>query len=135
MITGSCHCGAVKYEVPGRLLRFVNCHCDDCRKFSGSAFASIVVAESEGFRVVAGADYVATYASSPPKRRCFCRQCGTHLYAFSENRPGMVILPAGPLDADPGLRPDVHIWTSAKAPWHEILDDLPRIPEGFPKSQ
>jgi hypothetical protein len=69
MLTGSCHSGAVKYAVPGRLLRFVNCHCDDCRKFSGSAFASIVVAKSDGFRVVSGADQVVSYASSPGKRR------------------------------------------------------------------
>ena len=133
MLTGSCHCGTVKYEVPGKLLRFVNCHCDDCRKFSGSAFASIVVADAAGFRITAGADQVAEYASSPGKRRCFCRKCGTHMFAFGENRPGMVILRPGTLDADPGLRPDLHLWTRAKAPWHEILDDLPRLPEGYPK--
>ena len=63
MLTGSCHCGTVKYEVPGKLLRFVNCHCDDCRKFSGSAFASIVVADAAGFRITAGAGQVAEYAS------------------------------------------------------------------------
>ena len=54
------------------------------------------------------------------------------MFSFGENRPGLVIIRPGTLDGDPGLRPDVHIWTSAKAPWHEILDDLPRIPEGFP---
>ena len=134
MITGSCHCGAVKYEVPGQLLRFVNCHCDDCRKLSGSPFASYVAAQADGFRVVAGAEHVAAYASSPGKLRSFCTRCGTHLFAFGENRPGLVILKAGALDSDPGLRPDVHLWTSAKAPWHEILDDLPQLPEGFPQN-
>ena len=132
MITGSCHCGAVKYEVPGQLLKFLHCHCDDCRKLSGSAFASYVAAKSDGFRVLSGEEFVEAYASSPGKRRCFCRKCGTHLFAWSDNRPGMVILKAGTLDADPGLRPDSHVWTSAKAPWHEILDDLPQHPEGLP---
>ena len=135
MITGSCHCGTVKYEVPGKLLRFVNCHCDDCRKFSGSVFAAVVVAKSDGFRVTAGADQVVEYPSSPGKCRCFCRVCGVHLFAFAETRPGLVLLRAGTLDTDPGLRPEVHIWTSAKAPWYEILDDLPRLPRGFPEKQ
>ena len=133
MITGSCHCGEVKYEVRGALLRFLNCHCDDCRKFSGSAFASYVAAASEGFRVVSGEDRIEAYASSPGKRRCFCKTCGTHLFVWADNRPGMVILKAGTLDGDPGLRPDVHVWTSAKAPWHEICDHLPQLPEGFPQ--
>jgi hypothetical protein len=44
----------------------------------------------------------------------------------------MVILRPGTLDSDPSLRPDVHIWTKAKVPWHEIRDDLPQLPEGFP---
>ncbi len=37
---------------------------------------------------------------------------------------------AGSLDGDPGVRPVAHIWTSLKAPWYEIDDDLPRFAEG-----
>ena len=27
MLKGGCYCGAVKYEIHGRLLMFANCHC------------------------------------------------------------------------------------------------------------
>ena len=46
MIKGSCYCGAVRYELHGKLLMFTNCHCPDCRKMTGSTFSSVLVAES-----------------------------------------------------------------------------------------
>ena len=132
MIRGSCHCGTVRYESSGAVLRFVNCHCDDCRKISGCAFASVLAVESEGFRIVSGEDNLTPYESSPGKQRCFCRTCGTHVFARIESRPQLVLIRAGTLDDDPHLQPQAHIWVKAKAPWHQILDGLPQYPEGFP---
>ncbi|HSW00745.1 MAG TPA: GFA family protein [Sedimentisphaerales bacterium] len=133
MLKGSCYCGAVKYEIHGRLLMFVNCHCPDCRKFTGSAFSSVLAVESDGFKVASGQDNLVAYESSPGKRRSFCKTCGCHVFARAEQRPGMVIVRAGSLDDDPQLRPQCHIWTSQKAPWHEICDAIPQHPEGLPK--
>ena len=56
MYRGGCYCGAVKYEIHGRLLMFANCHCPDCRKFTGAAFAPILVTESKGFTITSGED-------------------------------------------------------------------------------
>ena len=133
MITGGCYCGAVKYEIHGRLLMFANCHCPDCRKFTGSAFSAVLVVESEGFTVTSGEGHLVPYQSSPGKHRSFCRTCGCHLFSRSEHRPGMIFVRAGSLDEDPQLRPQCHIWVSAKAPWHEICDSLPQHPEGLPR--
>ena len=133
MIKGSCYCGAVRYEIHGRLFLFANCHCPDCRKFTGSAFASVLVAESAGFKVTSGEDQLVPYASSPGKQRSFCRTCGCHLFSRAEHRPGMVFVRAGSLDDDPQMRPQCHIWVGSKAPWHEICDSLPQHQEGLPK--
>ncbi len=132
MIRGSCHCGAVKYEIHGKLLMFANCHCPDCRKMTGSTFSSVLVTESDGFRL-AGQENVVPYQSSPGKQRCFCRNCGCHLFSRAEHRPGMVFVRAGSLDEDPQIRPQHHFWVSAKAPWHEICDSVPQHQEGLPK--
>jgi hypothetical protein len=131
MIKGSCYCGAVKYESRGRVLKFVNCHCPDCRKLSGSAFASVLAVEEGGFKVVSGEDNLVPFQSSPGKFRSFCKTCGSHVFARAESRPGMVLIRAGTLDDDPGLRPQMHIWVKAKAPWHEICDHIPRYDEGL----
>ena len=133
MIRGSCYCGNIKYEIHGRLLMFAHCHCPDCRKFSGSAFSSTLVVESQGFTVVSGEDNLVAYQSSPRKQWCFCRTCGCHVFLRAEHRPGMIFVRAGTLDDDPQMRPQSHFWTSVKAPWHEICDSLPQHPEGLPQ--
>ena len=38
-----------------------------------------------------------------------------------------VMIPAGAIDQDPGIRPQSHIWVGSKAPWVEITDDLPQF--------
>jgi hypothetical protein len=45
----------------------------------------------------------------------------------------MILIRAGSLDGDPGVRPQMHIWVKAKAPWHEICDDIPSYQEGVPQ--
>jgi len=133
MITGNCFCGAVRYEITGPLLIFANCHCPDCRKFSGSAFSSVLAVEAGGFRVTSGDDHLVPYPSSPGKHRYFCKICGCHLFARAEQRPGMVIVRAGTLNDDPKMKPQCHVWVSAKAPWEDIGDSLTQYQEGFPR--
>ena len=134
-IHGSCHCGAVRYESSGRIFRFVNCHCPDCRKCSSSTFASVLAVESGGFRVMAGEENLEPYQSSPGKFRCFCKTCGSHVFARMDSRPELILVRAGSLDDDPGVQPQAHIWVQAKAPWHEITDELPQFQAGFPQQQ
>jgi len=132
MIKGSCYCGTVQYESQGRLLIFANCHCDDCRKFSGSAFASVLAVEDRGFTIKSGENNLVPYESSPGKHRYFCKTCGCHVFARAAQRPGMVLVRAGTLDDDPRMQPQCHVWVKAKAPWHRICDSLPQYQEGFP---
>lgn len=128
---GACHCGAVAYAYTGRVLRFSNCHCDDCRRISGSPFSSALVLESAGFSITRGRDELTEYQSSPGKYRCFCRKCGSPVYARMDYKPEIVIIRAGTVDEGLDLAPQMHIWVNNKAPWFHILDDLPRYPEGF----
>jgi hypothetical protein len=39
----------------------------------------------------------------------------------------MVVVPAGPLDTDPKMRPLAHIFVASKAPWFEITDSIPQL--------
>ena len=135
MTHGSCHCGAIQYEIDtAHLLRFAHCHCPDCRKLSGTICSSAMVMRDAGFRLISGADNLSSYESSTGKTRYFCRTCGAPMHSVSAAMPGIVIVRAGSLDADPGVRPQFHIWVSAKAPWHEIRDGLPQHPEWPPKA-
>jgi hypothetical protein len=98
-----------------------------CRRTSGSAFAANASVASDEFRLVAGADLVQVYESSPGKFRHFCRVCGSPLFALDPKMPGQVRIRVGTVDGDPGTRPALHYAVESKAPWYEIADALPRV--------
>jgi hypothetical protein len=131
MLSGSCLCGDIRYEIDGALGPSGHGHCRTCRKAHAAAFATTARVERSHFRWTRGADRVASFESTPGKERFFCPRCGSHLVAAWKDRP-TVIVRLGSLDSDPGARAVVHIWTSHQAPWYEIGDALPRLPEGPP---
>ncbi len=44
---GSCHCGAVRFEVAGPVRRSSVCHCGQCRRMSGGEWASADLARAD----------------------------------------------------------------------------------------
>ena len=63
------------------------------------------------------------YESAPGSFRSFCQTCGS-LVPGQASYLATVSVPAGLLDDDPGVRPRLHVFTSSKAPWWEINDDM-----------
>ncbi len=127
MISGSCLCGGVRYEIDGDLGPVAMCHCGMCRKASGSAFATNASVDRDRFRLLAGADLIQRYESSPGDWRSFCRVCGSPVYKEMAVAPQQLRIRLGLLDSDPGVRPAFHYAVNYKAPWFEIHDDLPRL--------
>lgn len=131
MITGSCLCGGVRFEIAEAVGPFELCHCSRCRKASGSAFAAMLGVRTRDFRFVQGRDLMTTYEAPlleapPPYRTSFCRRCGSPM-PNPEPDAEWFEIPAGLLESDPGLRPDKHIFVELNAPWHEIIDSLPQF--------
>jgi len=130
MLSGSCLCGAIRYEIDGKIGPVGHCHCVTCRKAQGGAFVTNAPVRSKYFRLTSGADSVAEFESSSGKKRCFCRTCGSPLWSHRESEPEIVRIRLGLLDSDPERRPLAHVWVSEKAPWYDITDDLPRSQHG-----
>jgi hypothetical protein len=131
MLEGRCLCGGVRFQITGKLGPAGYCHCRQCRRASGSAFASNAPVRTQYFRIVAGDDLVTEYESSPEKFRAFCRRCGSPVYSRRESEPELRRVRLGTLDGDPGRRPAGHVWVASKAPWFTITDGLPQYPEGL----
>lgn len=131
MLTGHCLCGGVRYEISGEPLARYYCHCSQCRRASGSAFAANVLVRSDDFKLVDGEAVLASYESTPGKRRFFCSRCGSPVFNRTDAIPQLVPVRCGTLDGDPGLPASSHIWVDSKAPWFEISDDLPQRPEAL----
>jgi hypothetical protein len=124
----SCLCGDVAWDVDGPLLSLSHCHCGRCRKQHGTAFASYAMAPAASFRL-AGEASVGAWKSAHDHFRRFCRRCGSALPVVPDD--GMVFVPVGNVEGDPGVRPMLHIFVASKAPWYEIPDALPRF-DAFP---
>jgi len=125
MTRGTCLCGAVQYEFTQPLTMMMHCHCSMCRKHHGASFATFVAAPLSAFRWIAGEDAVARYKSSEQGVRSYCRRCGSVAPTLSP-KAGFAVAPAGNLDGDLGLRPQVHMFVGSKAPWYTITDSLPQ---------
>jgi hypothetical protein len=125
MTRGNCLCGAVRYEVDARFTAMLHCHCSMCRKHHGAPFATFAAAPSAAFRWSSGEDAVVQYRSSEQGTRTYCRNCGS---VAPQVLPQMelAICPAGNLEGDPGVRPQMHMFVGSKAPWYAITDHLPQ---------
>lgn len=128
---GSCLCGAVAFEVTGKIVRTMNCHCTRCRKARGAAHGSNFFTES--VRFTRGEDRLATY-KVPEARyfmQIFCTTCGSPMPRVDKDR-GFAVVPMGSMDDDPGVHPEAHIFVGSMAPWFTITDGLPQYEEGPP---
>jgi len=130
---GGCLCGAVRYRIDGGLAMFgpvVLCHCGQCRKAQGGAFAANAPLVAASFALVQGADVLVDHASSPLKRRAYCGRCGSPIHSRRLDKPDRLRLRLGSLDDAPAaLRPTAHIHVASKAAWWDLPDDgLPRHP-------
>jgi hypothetical protein len=129
-LTGSCLCGTVKFEIKPPLTGFRYCHCSRCRKASGSAHAANIFLPKSQFTWLAGESAVTRYKHAGSQRFAvwFCSQCGTRVPHEIPVR-GDVLIPAGVLDADPGMRPEMSIFWSSKSPWYVEPHEMPKHAE------
>jgi predicted nicotinamide N-methyase len=99
----------VAYEIEGDLEMIRNCHCSRCRKARSAAHASNLFPDPKGFRWTEGEELLESFKLPEAKRftSCFCRVCGSSLPRVG---PGYVVVPAGTLDDDPGVREGLHIF-------------------------
>jgi hypothetical protein len=132
MLTGSCLCGSVAYEVDAPAGPIVHCHCQTCRKTHGSAFSTVTNVPRERFRFVKGEELLNAFESSPGKFRKFCSRCGSHIVAERVNQP-TVLLRLGCLDTPIDDKPRAHIWRSGAASWYDPKLELPEFPESPPR--
>jgi hypothetical protein len=114
----------VAYQVADPFIEAHHCHCGFCRKAHGTPYATYGVAPAAGLRWLRGQDQVQRYESSPGFSRAFCGRCGS--IVPGDEAQGVVFVPLGNVDGDPGVRAEMHIFTATKAPWWDIGDTLPQ---------
>ncbi|MDU9391866.1 GFA family protein [Pseudomonas sp. zfem002] len=119
---GSCLCAAVRYELLGEPKAVSHCHCGQCRKGHGAAFASYGSVPRSDLRIVAGADQLKAFASSPIVLREFCGRCGSSLFwsRASGEHADWVSVALATLDTPFVPRKEKHIHVDSRLPWPGI---------------
>jgi hypothetical protein len=131
-INGACLCGAVRWSYDAPFHTMAHCHCSVCRKHHGTLFVTIVAGPLDTFHWRAGTECIATWQSSANGRRSFCSVCGSKLPHVAQTSR-QVYMPAGALDGELGIRPQMHLFTGSKAATTVIADGLPQHAEYPPE--
>src|SRR5262245_44469196 len=115
---GSCLCGKVKYEVELPFDRFYYCHCQRCRKATGSPHASNGFVKRDNFRWTSGEELVKRFDLPEAKRFALqnCSVCGSKMPHHTRDG-SMIVIPVGTLDDDPGQHPQAIVYWGSRAPW------------------
>jgi len=132
---GSCLCGALEYEITGETERFYHCHCQRCRKATGTGHASNLFIKADKVNWLKGEQYLVEYKVPEAERftNCFCKQCGSRMPRFVPQL-SMVMLPAGSLDIEPEEKPQIHIFWGSRASWSCEAGELP-VADEYPTNK
>lgn len=128
-INGRCLCGAVRYRATEAPITTRVCWCRLCQ-YIGAGSGTVNAVFQRAVIHVTGSlsEYACQAESGNHMHRQFCGLCGTHLFAFAEERPTLLVVRVGTLDDRESVRPASTIWVTAAPSWSCIDSSLPQVP-------
>jgi hypothetical protein len=124
ILHGACECGHIAFRLTSDPIVTHACHCTQCQRATGSAFAVNLMIEADYLSVDAGE--VARTADG----QAACPRCQTRLWAYHRMfGEKAVFVKAGVLAG--GRAPDVHCFTSTKQPWLPLPEGAPAYAENY----
>ena len=121
-IRGRCLCGHVLYHYSGSVGPASYCHCEDCRRCTGSAFNIGVRFNSADFHIVSGTPkgFTKQGESGGELTRHFCPDCGSPIFTSSPKHPDYVYVKAGTLEDPTVVKPTHQSWVASAVSWSQI---------------
>jgi hypothetical protein len=134
-ITGGCLCGGIRFELSEPPREAGYCHCTRCQRRTGAAASPQARIDGRTFTLVRGEGLVKAWRHPDGGfEKCFCRECGAHLFSRNPDEPRQMSIRMGAFDGDPGVRPTYRTYVAYAAEWEPIPDDgFERIAEGRPR--
>ncbi len=126
---GGCHCGAVRFRLIGPLTPLLICHCDDCRRISGTSWASTSVPD-HCFKITSSSNALRWYDSSSWAKRGFCSTCGACMF-YRMHGEGRTSIAPGALDDNDMLRVRGQIFAISHPLWLKPDSDVPHLDNFF----
>jgi len=127
LLEGGCSCGAVHYRLTAAPMFVHCCHCRDCQRQTGSAFALNALIETDCVEVLSGApEPVAMPTESGRPHDIYrCPKCRIAVWSDYGRRGVLRFVRVGTLDDPSVITPDVHIYTRSKLPWVTLPEGVP----------
>lgn len=118
-LLGGCLCGTCRYRLGGEPLAFYACHCTDCQRGTGSAFALSMIVRREDVELLQGEPSLAEVCMPDGrlKRNRHCVGCATRLWGEPVRFPQLLVLRPGTLDQPETYTPYGDIWTASARSW------------------
>ena len=131
--TGGCLCGTIRYAVNAEPQRIHNCHCDSCRKVTGSAFATNIFVAENDIVIIQGEpnSFSHTADSGNNVVKEFCSNCGSPLFGYGTGRPGVKNIKVGSIDNASFVQPIANLYVKRALPFSKIdpsLDGFDEMP-------
>lgn len=125
--TATCRCGQLSVACEGEPVRISVCHCLECKKRSGSAFAAQARWPNDQVTISGRSKQWSTVGESGGRATFnFCPDCGGGVYYGIDRMPGLTAVAIGAF-ADPDFpAPDYSVFENRKHHWVEIIGDMER---------
>ena len=125
VFSGKCLCGNVSYQCNSEPKAIFNCHCEDCRRATGSVFGTnLFVPESEVeiSGEISSYSHISDGGSTMTKR--FCPNCGSLLFGSNSAKPNVASIRAGTVDQLALIKPQINLFMDKKVPSTSIDENL-----------
>ena len=132
IFTGSCLCGSVNYISNSDPLVIQNCHCDQCRKATGSVYLTNLFIKEENFEITGEVNnYTHLSDAGNNMTKYFCPKCGSQVFGKNSGRPGIITIRAGTVNEKDIIKPIRNLFLKSKVPSTPINSNLEAC-EGMP---
>ncbi len=130
--TGSCLCGNVKCSITEKPVRMAQCHCQDCRKSTGTGHCSNAFFPTESVEIVGETfSYDSITDTGNVNSRHFCPNCGSRLFSIKNISPEITGIAMGFLDNNDWFKADFIVYSSQQSDW-DIMDETIQSFEKMP---
>ena len=132
IFTGSCLCGSVNYKSNSDPLVIQNCHCDQCRKATGSVYLTNLFIKEENFEITGEVNnYTHLSDAGNNMTKYFCPNCGSQVFGKNSGRSGIITIRAGTVNEKDIIKPIRNLFLKSKVPSTPINSNLEAC-EGMP---
>jgi len=128
--TGQCLCGEVNYVIASNPIRMAQCHCDDCRKSTGTGHVSNAFFKQDDVEIKGETScYSSKTDSGSIITRHFCPRCGSRLFGFNSAAENVIGVAVGTIKDSSWFKPDFIVYNKRKPKWDFMEENIPTFEE------